>query len=81
MVMACHDKITCHEKFSKCFFPLILSKNFDTIHHNVHVCKLHLYKIHWRINPSNIEPKTLWKHTKVLTTKTLQEFINKEEQI
>jgi hypothetical protein len=30
---------------------------------------------------SKIESKTLWKHTKVLTTKPLQNFINKDEKV
>ncbi len=29
-------------------------------------------------HPSKIEPKTLWKHIKVVTTKPLQELINKK---
>jgi len=29
---------------------------------------------------SNIEPKTSWKHTKVLTTKPFQNFMNKDEK-
>jgi hypothetical protein len=32
------------------------------------------------MHPSRIEPKTLWKHTQVLTTK-LQDFNNKEEKV
>jgi hypothetical protein len=28
-----------------------------------------------------IEPKTSWKHTKVLTTKQFQNFVNKNEKV
>jgi hypothetical protein len=33
------------------------------------------------MHPSNIEPKTSWKHIKVLTTKPLQHFINKDKKV
>jgi hypothetical protein len=32
------------------------------------------------MHPSRIEPKSSWKHIKVLTTKPLQTFINKDEK-
>jgi hypothetical protein len=33
------------------------------------------------MHPLRIEPKTLWKHIKVLTTKPLQLFIDKNEKV
>jgi hypothetical protein len=46
-VMACRDKITCREKKIKVFFfNFVNKKGFHMIHHDVHVCKLHLYKVY-----------------------------------
>jgi hypothetical protein len=50
------------------FFQFWKQKGFHTIHLDVHIYKLHLYK-------------TSWKHTNVLTTKPFQNFINKEEKV
>jgi hypothetical protein len=33
------------------------------------------------MHPSRIEPKMSWKHTKVLTIKLVQDFINKDEKV
>jgi hypothetical protein len=45
-VMAHHDKVTCCEKNLKFFyFQNFQQKGFDTIRHDVHIYKLHLYKI------------------------------------
>jgi hypothetical protein len=59
--MACCDKITCCEKKLSFFYSqhvmkkiqrfcfvlqLCQQKGFVAIRHDVHVCKLHLYKIH-----------------------------------
>jgi hypothetical protein len=83
----CIFVMTCHEKISKFFFYLV--KNIwhywpwctcSYIHCDVHSCKLHLQEIYYCTHPSRIKPKTLWKHTKVLPTNPLQNFINKENK-
>jgi hypothetical protein len=33
------------------------------------------------MHPSRIESKTTWKHTKVLTIKLVQDFINKDKKV
>jgi hypothetical protein len=37
-----------------------------------------VYCIYSKYIDVRFEPKTSWRHTKVLTTKPLQDFINKE---
>jgi hypothetical protein len=75
--MTCCDKITCCEKKKLIFFFLILSKkSFDIISHDVHVHILHLYDTLTHF--SRFEPKILWKHTMILTTKPLQNHINRK---
>jgi len=51
------------------------------IHCDVHGCKLHMQEIHYCTHPSRIEPKTSQKHIKVLTTNTLQNFVEKEKKV
>jgi hypothetical protein len=52
-----------------------VKKHFDIIHDDVHVCRLHLYEINTHTHSSRFELMTSWSHTKVLTTKPLQDFI------
>jgi len=83
LVIACHDEFTC----CKGFFSYFVNKNiFTPFEHDVHVCVFNMMymfvnyictKCIKAYNPSNIEPKTSWKHTKILTTKPFQHFINK----
>jgi len=43
------------------FFLTLSKTNFDVICHDVHVCTLHLYEIHWCMHSSRLEPKTSWR--------------------
>jgi len=40
-----------------------------------------MQEIHYCTHPSRIEPKTSQKHIKVLTTNTLQNFVEKEKKV
>jgi hypothetical protein len=63
------------------YFSVLSKTKFDVIHHDVHVHTLHVYKIHWCMHWSKFELKASWRHTKVLTTKIVQNFINKEKKL
>jgi hypothetical protein len=63
------------------FFSNFFNKNVLTPFFLILNVWLHLYKIRKGIHSPRIESKMLWKHTKFLTTKQLQVFINKDEKV
>jgi hypothetical protein len=68
-VMACCDKITCHDYFFNLKFSNLSTERF--CHHLpwcIYDCILHLFKIPLCTHPSRFEPKTSRKCTKVLTS-------------